>query len=194
MNRDDALTLLYKHTGTDSLRKHALGVEAAMRAYAARFGEDMEKWGVVGLLHDFDYEETPNPKDHPMRGAGILQAKGYPEDVIYAIKSHAEYLGLERKSLMDKALFAVDELVGFIVAVALVRPSGSIMEVTVKSVRKKLKMAAFAKAVSREDIQEGAESLGVSLDDHIAVVIEALQGAAKELGLEGREGSAAADE
>lgn len=183
MNRDDALALLYEHTRTDSLRKHALGVEAAMRAYAERFGEDAEKWGIVGLLHDFDYEATPDPAHHPMRGAKILEEKDYPEDVIYAIKSHATYLGLERKSLMDKTLFAVDELVGFIVAVALVRPSRSVMDVTVKSVKKKMKMTAFAKAVSREDILKGAQSLGMDLDGHIAVVIKALQGIASELGM-----------
>lgn len=185
MNRDDALALLYEHTKTDSLRKHALGVEAAMRAYAARFGEDVERWGLVGLLHDFDYEETPSPQDHPMRGAAILADKGYPEDIIYSIKSHAGYLGLERKSVMDKALFAVDELVGFIIAVTLVRPSKSVRDVTVESVKKKMKTQAFAKAVSREDIRRGAESLGIDLDEHIAVVIQALQGVAPECGLDG---------
>ena len=185
MNRDDALALLCEETKTDSLRKHALGVEAAMRAYAERFEEDVEKWGIVGLLHDFDYEKTPDPKDHPMRGVAILEEHGCPEDIIYAIKSHATYLGVERKSLMDKALFAVDELVGFIVAVALVRPSKSVMDVTVKSVKKKMKMTAFAKAVSREDIHEGAESLGMTLDEHIAVVIQAMKDVAGELGLEG---------
>ena len=185
MNRDDALALLYEETKTDSLRNHALGVEAAMRTYAERLEEDVEKWRIVGLLHDFDYEKTPDPKDHPMRGAAILEEHGYPEDIIYAIKSHATYLGLERKSLMDKTLFAVDELVGFIVAVALVRPSKSVMDVTVKSVKKKMKMAAFAKAVSREDIYEGAESLGMTLDEHIAVVIQAMKDVAGELGLDG---------
>lgn len=185
MNRDDALALLHEHTKTDSLRKHALGVEAAMRHYARKYGEDEEKWGIVGLLHDFDYEATPDPKDHPMRGAKILEEEGYPEDVIYAIKSHATYLGLERLSLMDKTLFAVDELVGFITAVALVRPSGSVHEVKVKSVRKKMKAVAFARAVSREDIVEGAESLGLDLGEHIANVIEAMQGEADALGLAG---------
>ncbi len=185
MNRDDALALLHEHTKTDSLRKHALGVEAAMRHYARKYGEDEEKWGIVGLLHDFDYEATPDPKDHPMRGTKILEAKGYPEDVIYAIKSHATYLGLERRSLMDKTLFAVDELVGFITAVALVRPSGSVHEVKVKSVRKKMKAIAFARAVSREDIVEGAESLDLDPGDHIANVIEAMQGEAAALGLAG---------
>ncbi len=185
MNREDALELLHEHTKTDSLRKHALGVAAAMRYYARKNGEDEEKWGIVGLLHDFDYEATPNPKDHPMRGAKILEETGYPDDVIYAIKSHATYLGLERRSQMDKTLFAVDELVGFITAVALVRPSGSVREVKVSSVRKKMKAVAFARAVSREDIVEGAESLGLELGDHITNVIEAMQQEAEALGLAG---------
>ena len=189
MNREDALALLHEHTKTDSLRKHALGVEAAMRHYARKYGEDEEKWGIVGLLHDFDYEATPDPKDHPMRGAAILEEKGYPGDVVYAIKSHATYLGLERRSLMDKTLFAVDELVGFITAVALVRPSGSIHEVKVRSVRKKMKAVAFARAVSREDIAEGAESLGLDLADHIANVIEAMRAEAEALGLAGSQAS-----
>jgi putative nucleotidyltransferase with HDIG domain len=185
MNRNEALALLYEHTKTDSLRKHALGVEAAMRRYAERFGEDPETWAITGLLHDFDYEETPDPKDHPLRGTRILEGKGCPEEIIYAIKSHASYLGLERKSRMDKALFAVDELVGFITAVALIRPTRSVMEVTVESVKKKMKQAGFARAVSREDIVAGAETLGVPLDDHIATVIAAMQGIAGALGLAG---------
>ena len=185
MNREDALGLLYEHTKTESLRKHALGVEAAMRYYARKFSEDEEKWGIVGLLHDFDYEATPDPKDHPIRGAKILVEKGYPEDVVYAIKSHATYLGLERRSLMDKTLFAVDELVGFVTAVALVRPSGSVLEVKVRSVRKKMKAVAFARSVSREDIVEGAESLKLELSDHIANVIRAMQEEAETLGLTG---------
>ena len=185
VNRDEALNLLYEHTKTDSLRKHALGVEAAMRYYAKKYGEDEEKWSIVGLLHDFDYEATPDPKDHPMRGAKILDENGYPEDIIYAIKSHATYLGLKRKSLMDKTLIAVDELVGFITAVTLVRPSKSVLDVKVSSVKKKIKAIAFARAVSREDITEGAESLDISLEDHIVNVIEAMKGAAAELGLAG---------
>jgi len=187
MNRDDAVNLLYEHTKTDSLRKHALGVEAAMRYYAKKFGEDEEKWGIVGLLHDFDYEATPDPKDHPMRGAKILEENGYPEEIIYAIKSHATYLGLERKSLMDKTLFAVDELVGFITAVTLVRPSKSVLDVKVSSVKKKMKAMAFARAVSREDIAEGAKSLALSVEDHITHVIEAMKASAEELGLAGEQ-------
>ena len=185
LERKLALELLYDHTKTDSLRKHALGVEAAMRFYAKKFDKDENKWSIVGLLHDFDYEATPDPKDHPMRGAKILKQQGYPEDVIYAIKSHASYLGLERHSLMDKALFAVDELVGFITAVTLVRPSKNIHDVKVSSVRKKMKAVAFARSVSREDIIEGSESLELDLNIHISNVIEALQGEADILGLTG---------
>ena len=185
MQRKLALELLYDHTKTDSLRKHALGVEAAMRFYAKKFDKDENKWSIVGLLHDFDYEATPDPKDHPMRGAKILKQQGYPEDVIYAIKSHASYLGLERHSLMDKALFAVDELVGFITAVTLVRPSKNIHDVKVSAVRKKMKAVAFARSVSREDIIEGSESLELDLNIHISNVIEALQGEADILGLTG---------
>ncbi len=185
MNRDEALELLREYTTNPGLLKHALAVEAAMRAYARRFGADEEKWGIVGLLHDFDYERWPSPPDHPLKGAAILAERGYPEDVIYAIKSHATYLGLERRSPMDKALFAVDELAGFIVAVALVRPNRSLHEVTVEAVRKKMKDKAFARGVNREDIVRGAEELGVDLDEHIAFVIEALKGVARELGLDG---------
>jgi putative nucleotidyltransferase with HDIG domain len=163
--------------------KHALAVEAAMRAYARHYGEDDGTWGIVGLLHDFDYERYPTPDKHPETGAAILRKKGYPEDVIYAIRSHAEYLGLERKSPMDKALFAVDELTGFIVAVALVRPSKSLMEVDVDAVKKKMKQKAFAAAVKRGDITEGAADLGIDLDEHIKVVIGVMQGIAEELGL-----------
>ena len=183
MNRDDAMALLKEHTKNPNLIKHALGVEAAMRSYAAKYGEDAEKWGIVGLLHDFDYEKYPDPKDHPLKGAAILEEKGYPEDVIYAIKTHAEYLGLPRLSLMDKTLFAVDELTGFIVAVALVKPSKSLMDVDVKSVKKKMKAKAFAAAVKREDITGGAEGLGIEVDEHIDMVIKAMQGIADELGL-----------
>ncbi|MBM3262894.1 MAG: HDIG domain-containing protein [candidate division Zixibacteria bacterium] len=185
MDRAQALALLYRHTQTDSLRKHALGVEAAMRVYAEKFGEDIETYGIVGLLHDFDYEETPDPKDHPMRGAGILEGEGCPAHIIYAIKSHATYLGLARLSRMDKTLFAVDELVGFVTAVTLIRPNRSVMEVSVDSVKKKMKQVGFARAVSREDIVQGAESLGIPLDEHIATVIVAMQGIADRLGLAG---------
>ncbi len=185
VTREDAWRLLNEHTQGESLLKHALAVEAAMRAYARRFGEDEEKWGIVGLLHDFDYEKHPDPSEHPLFGAAILEARGYPEDVIYAIKSHAEYLGLARKSPMDKALFAVDELCGFLVAVALVRPGRVIADLPVKSVKKKLKDKAFARSVSREDIEEGARDLGVELGAHIQFVTAALASIAGELGLAG---------
>ena len=185
MNRDDALKVLYEYTQKDGLRKHALAVEAAMRAYAKKFGEDEEKWGIVGLLHDFDYERYPTPDQHPEVGAKILKEKGYPDDVIYAIRSHADYLELDRKSLMDKTLYAVDELVGFITAVALVRPNKNIVEVKVSSVKKKFKDKAFARSVNREDIRKGADDLDIPLDEHIAFVIDAMKGIADELGLAG---------
>jgi putative nucleotidyltransferase with HDIG domain len=184
LNREDALALLHEHTKTDSLRKHAYAVEAAMRFYARKYGEDEEKWGVVGLLHDFDYEANPNQDSHPWKGVAILREKGYPEDAIHAILGHAEYTNTPRVSLLDKTLFAVDELAGFIIAVALVRPNKSVHEVEVSSVKRKMKDKAFARAVKREDILQGAEELGVPLDEHIANVIEALKGAAGALGLE----------
>lgn len=183
MNREEAFALLAEYTKNENLIKHALATEAAMRAYARKFGEDEEVWGITGLLHDFDYEKFPTLDQHPAQGAKILEERGYPEEVIYAIKAHG-YMGVPRTHLMDKALYAVDELTGFIVAVALVRPSKSIMDVEVKSVRKKMKDKAFARAVKREDIIEGTRELGVDLDEHIAFVVEAMQGIAKDLGLE----------
>lgn len=160
-----------------------LAVEAAMRAYARRFGECEDRWGVVGLLHDFDYERWPNPPDHRLQGAAILEAEGYPADVIYAIKSHVPYLpDCPRVSLMDKSLFACDELCGFITAAALVRPE-RLQGMTASSVRKKMKQRSFAAAVDRNDIVKGAEELGVSLDEHIEFVINALRPHATELGL-----------
>jgi putative nucleotidyltransferase with HDIG domain len=185
LNRDDAFALLREYTQNPSLIKHALAVEAAMRAYAGKFSEDELKWGIVGLLHDFDYERYPNAPDHPLKGAEILEAKGYPDDIIHAIKSHAEYLGVPRLSMMDKALFAVDELVGFITAVALVRPSKNIADVTIDSVKKKFKDKPFARSVNRGDIFRGAEELGVDLDTHIQFVIDAMKSAAAALGLDG---------
>jgi putative nucleotidyltransferase with HDIG domain len=185
MNRADAYALVCEYTQSDSLRKHMLAVEAAMRAYARRFGEDEEKWGIVGLLHDFDYERWPNPPDHPLQGAAILAEHGYPADVIYAIKSHADYLtDCPRKSQMDKALCACDELAGFCTAAAKVRPGG-IRGMEAKSVRKKMKQASFAANVSRDDIIRGAADLGVNLDEHIQFVIDAMAGVADELGLGG---------
>jgi len=185
MDRDDAYKLVCEFTQSDSLRKHMLAVEAAMRAYAKRFDEDEDKWGAVGLLHDFDYERWPNPPDHPLKGAAILAERGYPEDVIYAIKSHADYLpDCPRLSLMAKALYACDELAGFCTAVALVRPEG-IHGMTAKSVRKKMQQKSFAANVSREDIVRGAEDLGIELNRHIQFVIDAMASIADRLELNG---------
>jgi len=183
MDRQAAYDLMCQYTQSDSLRKHMLAVEAAMRAYAERFGEDVEKWGIVGLLHDFDYERWPDPPDHPLQGAAILTELGYPADVIYAIKSHADYLtDCPRVSPMDKALYACDELAGFITATALVRPEG-IAGMQASSVKKKMKQKGFAAAVNRDDIIRGAADLGVELDEHIQFVIDAMAARASELGL-----------
>ena len=183
MTREEAYALLTEYTKKENLIKHALAVEAAMRAYARKFGEDEEAWGIVGLLHDFDYEMYPSLEDHPFKGAEILREKGYPEEWIEAILGHAEHTGVPRKTNMAKALFAVDELCGFITAVALVRPDKKLDSVKVKSVKKKLKDKAFARQVSREDIRKGAEELGVELDEHIAFVLEAMKSVADKLGL-----------
>lgn len=184
MGRSDDLALVREYTQSESLIKHMLAVEAAVRAYARKFGQDEEKWGSVGLLHDFDYERWPNPPDHPLQGAKILAERGYPEDVIYAIKSHADYLSHEcpRVSLLDKTLYACDELSGFITACALVRPP-RLEGLTAKSVKKKLKQLSFAAAIHREDITQGAADLGVDLDEHIDFVIAALRESAADLGL-----------
>lgn len=183
MNREADLALVREYTSGDGLIKHMLAVEAAMRAYARKFGEDEEKWGRIGLLHDFDYERWPDPPDHPLQGAAILQERGYPADVIYAIKSHADYLtDCPRVSLVDKALYACDELCGFITACALVRPT-RLEGLEPRSVKKKLKQVSFAAAVNREDITRGAADLGVDLDEHIAFCIAAMQKSADELGL-----------
>ena len=184
-DRAAAWELLCEFTKTEPLRKHALAVEAAMRAYARKFDGDEEQWGIVGLLHDFDYESWPNAEEHPLKGAAIMRERGWPEEIIYAIMCHADYLGLERKTPMDRAIFAVDELTGLIIAVALVRPSKSIDEVDARAVRKKMKDKGFARNVIREDIVNGAEQLGVDLDEHIAFVIEALKPVAGELGIAG---------
>lgn len=183
MEREQALGLLKDYVKSDGLIKHCLAAEAAMRAYAVRFGGDPDLWGLAGLLHDFDWEIHPNAEQHPAEGAPILRAAGVPEEVIYTIQAHAEYLNLERRTWMDKALPAVDELSGFIIAVALVRPSRSLRDVDVASVRKKMKDKAFARAVKREDIVQGAELLNVSLDEHIQCVIDAMRGIAADLGL-----------
>jgi putative nucleotidyltransferase with HDIG domain len=182
MNRADAFALVCEYTQSDGLRKHMLAAEAAMRAYAAKFGEDVEKWGIVGLLHDFDYERWPDPPDHPLQGARILAERGYPDDVIYAIKSHADYLtDCPRVSRLDKTLYACDELSGFIMAVAFVRPE-RLRGMQASSVKKKLKAKGFAAAVNRDDIVRGAADLGVELDEHIQFVIGALENASDSLG------------
>lgn len=185
MNRQEAWDLMTEYTKSENLRKHMFAVEAAMRFYAKKFGEDEEKWAVVGLLHDFDYEQHPTPEEHPFVGVKILQEKGYPEEITRAILSHADYSGVVPESNMEKALFAVDELSGFIVAVSLVRPSKSLLDLKVKSVKKKLKTKAFAANVSREDIQKGTEMLGLILEEHIQNVIDAMKTIAGDLGLAG---------
>ncbi len=182
-SRDEALVVLKEHTQSDSLLKHAYAVEAAMRFYAAHFGEDAEHWGAAGLLHDFDYERYPSLDHHPFEGAKILRALGYDAELIDAILSHADHTGVPRTTPMRKALFAVDELCGFVTAVTLVRPSKKIDEVEPSSVKKKLKDKAFARNVSREDIANGAELIGVPLEAHIQNVITAMRGIATELGL-----------
>lgn len=181
--RETAWALLCEYTMSDSLRKHALGVEAVMRAYARHYGGDEDCWGMVGLLHDFDYERHPSLEEHPAKGSEILKELGYPDDIRYAILCHAPYLGFERQSLMDKAILAVDELVGFITAVALVQPSKRVADVKVSSVKKKLKDKAFARSVNREDIYLGVTDLGITMDDHIAFTIQAMTAVAEQLGL-----------
>ena len=165
MNREDAWNILCEHTKTEPLRKHALAVEAAMRAYARKYSADEVRWAVVGLLHDFDFEMHPTAEEHPVKGADILRERGVPEDIVYAVLCHADYLGLDRKTPMDRAIYAVDELTGFITAVALVRPRKSIDEVDVAAVREKTKDKGFARNVNRDDITKGAEQLGVDLDE-----------------------------
>ncbi len=188
--RDEALAIVQEYTASDSLRKHMLSVEAAMRAYATKFGEDVNRWGLAGLVHDFDYEKFPNQshsatEEHPAEGVRILRNKGFPEDILTAILGHAQYSGVARETKMAKTLFAVDELTGLITATALVRPSRSVMEVEARSVRKKMKDKAFARGVSRDDVINGAADLGVDLDEHIAFVIAAMQAVAPSLGLSG---------
>ncbi len=185
MTRHDAWCLLTEFTLTESLRKHAASVEACMRAYARKFGEDEELWGIVGLIHDFDYEKYPSAEEHPYKGNAILAERGWPEDIRRAIMSHAEYTGVSRDSKLEKTLFACDELAGFITATALVKPNKSLAEVDAKSIRKRMKDKAFARSVSRDDIINGAAELGVDLDQHITFCIEAMRGVAVELGLAG---------
>lgn len=189
ITREEAWNLLTEFTESESLRKHALAVEACMLAYARKFGngsaEDQNLWSVVGLLHDFDYERWPSLEDHPYKGNAILKERRYPEEISRAIMSHAEYTGVTRDTPMEKALFACDELAGFITAVALIKPGKSLAEVDAKSVRKRMKDKAFARKVNRDDIIVGASDLGVDLDEHITFCIEAMKPIAKELGLNG---------
>jgi putative nucleotidyltransferase with HDIG domain len=193
MNRADAYALLTEYVEDQSLVRHMLAVEAALRAYARKLGEDEEKWAIVGLLHDFDYERWPNPPDHPLKGSEILRERGYPEDVIYAICSHADYLAdrYPRVRPIEKALYACDELAGLITATARLRPNG-ITDLTAASVKKKMKSKGFARNVKREDIERGAADFGVDLSEHIQFEIEAMKTIAAELGLE--RGSAAEPE
>ncbi len=185
MDREAAWALLCEYTQTDGLRKHGLAVETVMRRLARKHGEDEHVWGITGLLHDFDYERWPTADGHPYEGNKILTERGYPDDVRTAIMGHADYTGVPRATLMAKTLFAVDELTGFVTAVALVRPNKSILEVEPASVRKKMKDKAFARQVSRDDIINGADQLGIELDTQIAEVIEALSANAEALGLRG---------
>jgi len=188
--REQTLALMHEYTASDSLRKHMLAVEGAMRAYAAKFGEDEERWGTAGLIHDFDYERFPNnahspTEEHPSEGVRVLRARGYPEDILEAILGHAHYTNTPRQSKMAKTLFAVDELTGLITATALVRPTKSVHEVDARSVRKKMKDKAFARGVNRDDVINGAQELGVDLDEHIAFVIGSMQARSADLGLSG---------
>ena len=185
MTRDQSWELLCEFTKTDSLRRHALAVEACVVAYAEKFGEDAGQWSVTALLHDFDYEIHPDAPDHPMLGEPILAERGVSEEIRRAILSHANYSGVPRESLLEKTLFACDELAGFLTAVSYVKPGRSIAEVDVKSTRKKLKDKGFARSVSRDDIVNGAEALGIDLDEHIGFCIQAMQARAAALGLDG---------
>jgi putative nucleotidyltransferase with HDIG domain len=185
LSRDDAWTLMTEYTQGESLRKHMLAVEAAVRGYARQFGEDEDDWGVVALLHDFDYERYPDPQNHPYRGVEVLQARGYPEWVTRAILSHADYSGVPRESRLEKTLYACDEMAGIVTAAALVRPSKSIMDLEASSVMKRMKDKAFARAVNRDDLRRGAEELGIPLDQHITNVITFMREQADALGLRG---------
>jgi predicted hydrolase (HD superfamily) len=189
-SRDEALAIVHEYTASDSLRKHMLAVEAAMRAYAVKFGEDPDRWGLVGLVHDYDYERWPNEahsptEGHPAEGVRRLRERGWPEDILQAILGHATYSGVKRETTMAKALFAVDELTGLITATALVRPTKSVHEVDARSVRKKMKDKGFARGVNREDVIAGAQELGVDLDHHVQFVIDAMKMVAPQIGLAG---------
>jgi predicted hydrolase (HD superfamily) len=185
LSRDDAYALMTEYTHGESLRKHMLAVEAAVRGYARMWGEPEEEWGVVALLHDFDYEKWPDPADHPYRGVDILKTRGYPEWLTRAILSHADYSGVRRESRLEHTLFACDEMSGFVTAAALVRPSKSVMDLEAASVVKRMKDKAFARAISREDLRKGAEEIGLPLEEHITNVIASLRESADVLGLRG---------
>jgi putative nucleotidyltransferase with HDIG domain len=185
LTRADGWALLAEYTQNENLRKHALAVEAAVRGYARRFGEDEEAWGVVALLHDFDYDRYPDLKDHPFRGAEILRERGYPEWVVHAVLSHADHTEVARETRLEHTLFACDEMAGFVTAAALVRPSKSLMDLEAKSVVKRMKEKAFARAVNRDDLRRGAEEIGLPLDEHVANVIAFMRDKAEELGLRG---------
>jgi len=185
LSRDAAWDLLCEYTKSESLRKHALAVEAAVRGYARKYGEDEEAWAVVALLHDFDYERYPDAENHPYRGAEILREKGYPDWVVRAVLSHADYTGVSRESLLERVLFACDEMAGFVTAAALVRPSKSVLDLEASSVVKRMKDKAFARAVKREDLKAGAEALNLPLAEHIGNVIAAMRERADDLGLRG---------
>jgi putative nucleotidyltransferase with HDIG domain len=185
LSRDEAWTLVTEHTKSESLRKHMLAVEAAVRGYARLWGEDEDDWGVVALLHDFDYERWPDQVNHPFRGVEILKENGYPEWVTRAILSHADYSGVPRESRLEKALYACDEMSGFVTAAALVRPSKSVLDLEAGSVLKRMKDKAFARAVNRDDLKRGAEELGIPLEKHVGNVISFLRVQAEPLGLKG---------
>ena len=184
MDRDYTIAFLREHVKTEMLMKHLFTVEAAMRGYARKFGEDEDRWGIAGLIHDFDWEICPTPKDHPNFGANILREHGYPEDMVRAVLTHGDHTGIPRESLMEHTLYAVDELSGFIRAVALVRPSKSLDDVTPSSVRRKMKDKGFAKDVRRDDIVRGAEELNVDLDEHISFIVESMKPIAAHIDLE----------
>jgi putative nucleotidyltransferase with HDIG domain len=185
LSRDAAWALMTEHTQSESLRKHMLAVEAAVRGYARMWGENEDEWGVVALLHDFDYERWPDQQNHPYRGVEILEAQGYPQWVTRAILSHADYSGVARESRLEKTLYACDEMSGFVTAAALVRPSKSVLDLEAASVMKRMKDKAFARAVSREDLRRGADELGLPLEEHVANVIAFLRVQAEPLGLKG---------
>ena len=185
MDREATNKVVEEHAKSESLRKHLLAVETCMRAYARRVGEDEEMWGIAGLVHDFDWEVCPTPESHPAYGADILRSEGFPEEIVRAVLSHGNHTGIARETLMEKALFACDELSGFVTAVALVRPTKSLSEVSVRSVRRKMKDKGFARSVSRDELVQGAQELGVDLDEHITFVVDALKPVAPQLGLLG---------